>query len=229
MCCEEVIDLGCVNSCDDIVTPVELIGTDTYYVRYMFNNSEIERTFTATGVDGYLEVPASIFNEFGPVTFALYDSQDAFINCYKFDVSPRTVIVEDTELITVLNSSVEYVSESCDGTYTNVILQVLLSDYTLFSDDAVIYFRVNKTIPTEARFIAHDGSSLTAGPDTNSFIIPDASSITSGNMTIILQLVNPGCASAVAVEIRVLNYSGLDEGVSIGTNTALSFTTESGN
>ena len=229
MCCENPIDLGCVNSCDNVTTAVTLIGTDTYTVRFMFNGVEITRTFTTTGVDGFLEIPAHYFNEAGSVTFALYDSQGTYINCYKFSVSPHTVIVEDTELITVLNSSVEYVSESCDGTHSNVILQVLLSDYTLFSDGSVIYFRINKTIPTEARFITHDGSSLTAGPDTNSFIILDASSITSSNMTIILQLVNPGCASAVAVEIRVLNYSGLDAGVSIGTNTALSFTTESGN
>lgn len=229
MCCDEVIDLGCVNSCDDVVTPIALIGTDTYYVRFMFNNSLIERVFTTTGVGGFMEVPASVFNEFGPVTFSIYDSQDEFINCYKFNVSPKTTVTEDTELITSLSSSVEYVSESCDGTYTNVILQVLLSDYTLFNDDAVIYFRVNKSIPTEARFTNQDGSSIITGSTSNAFTIPDASGITGSNMFLVLHVANAGCASQIAIEISVLNYSGLIDGVSVGTNSVLTFTTESGN
>lgn len=229
MCCENPIDLGCVNSCDNVTTAVALIGTNTYTVRFMFNGVEITRTFTTTGVDGFLEIPAHYFNEGAPVTFALYDSQGTYINCYKFSVSPSVTIAEDTEAVTSLTSSIEYVSETCDAVFTYVTLRVLLSDYTVFTDDALIYFRLNKSIPSEARFADAAGSSLSIGVGTNYFTIPNAASITASNMLIKLLVANANCLNDIAIEISVLNYDGLIDGVSVGANHNLQFTTQGSN
>jgi len=222
MCCENPIDLGCVNSCEDAITTVALTGTSTYTVRFMFNGVEIVRTFNATGVGGFLPIPTDIFNESSIVVFALYDSQGDYINCFTFTIAPKITVDEDTDAFTYLDSEIVYVSEQCVGDTTTVVLQILLSDYTLLRDGCNIYFEISD--PT-IRFALSAGSSLTPSGDTTYMTIPDASLITSSNMTFKLLVPNAACALNVDVSIRVRNYSAMEANVFVGTNDELNFTT----
>lgn len=225
MCCENPIDLGCVNSCENVTTAVALVGTNTYTVKFMFNGVEITRTFTTTGIDGLLEIPVHYFNEGAPVTFALYDSQGTYINCYKFNVSPMVTLTEDVEDVVVLDSAIEYVNETCDGTYSVVTLRMTFSNIVSFTDGAIIYLRMNKSNPSEARYQDVNGSPIEMTGDLLAFTIPDTANITTSNMLFQLLVNNLNCASPQNIEINVLNYAGLIDGVSIGTNEVLSFTT----
>jgi len=222
MCCEDPIDLGCVNSCEDAITTVALVGTSTYTVRFMFNGVEIVRTFNATGVGGFLPIPTDIFNESSVTVFALYDSQGDYVNCFTFTIAPKITVDEDTDAYTYLDSEIEYVSEQCAGDTTTVVLRLLLSDYTLLRDGCNIYFVTSD--PT-IRFALNAGSTLTVSGDTTYLTIPDASLITSSNMTFKLLVPNASCALNVDVSIQVRNYSAMEANVYVGTNEELNFTT----
>lgn len=222
MCCEDPIDLGCVNSCEDAITTVVLVGTSTYTVRFMFNGVEIVRTFNATGVGGFLPIPTDIFNESSIVVFALYDSQGDYVNCFTFTIAPKITVDADTDTFTYLDSEIRNLSENCADNFTTVILQILLSDYTLLRDGCNIYFELNNQ---NIRFAANSGSTLVPSVDTTYMTIPDASLITSSNMTFKILVPNASCSLNVDVEIRVRNYSSMEANVFVGTNEQLIFET----
>lgn len=84
MCCENYIDLGCFNHCDDLDTGVIIPSNGDYKIFLEFNFGLTE--YLVTGVAGDNFIIPDAFNENYIYTFNIYDANNVLLNdtCYRF-------------------------------------------------------------------------------------------------------------------------------------------------
>ena len=95
MCCDDdIIDLGCWQSCDSIKTLIEIEYEGYFRISYNFNGAVINRRFKGTIDNGKLVLPAGLFNEDYVTRFELFDDEKAKIGCYKVKIYPTQEYVQ---------------------------------------------------------------------------------------------------------------------------------------
>lgn len=152
MCCDNPINLGCVGSCESVTTDIVVACSSAYTVQYEFNGAIISYTMQAN--EGYLSIPAGVFNEDYNTTFKVKDMSGQVVGCYKVNVSPSVGSPVQLSSGSVLTSSIELVKGLCaDGVPTGiqqVDLTITLNDSTLLEAGTSITLDV--TIDPELLF-----------------------------------------------------------------------------
>ena len=105
MCCDDdIIDLGCWQSCDSIKTLIEIEYEGYFRMSYNFNGSIINRRFQGTRLNGKLVMPAGLFNEDYVTRFELFDDENVKIGCYKVKIYPTQEYVQSS-IIPIVTAS----------------------------------------------------------------------------------------------------------------------------
>lgn len=105
MCCDDdIIDLGCWQSCDSIKTLIEIEYEGYFRTSYNFNGAIINRRFKGTKDNGKLVLPAGLFNEDYVTRFELFDDEKAKIGCYKVKIYPTQEYVQKS-IIPIVTAS----------------------------------------------------------------------------------------------------------------------------
>ena len=140
MCCDDdIIDLGCWQSCDSIKTLIEIEYEGYFRMSYNFNGSIINRRFQGTRLNGKLVMPAGLFNEDYVTRFELFDDEKVKIGCYKVKIYPTQ----------------EYVQKS-------IIPIVTASDYNCSEGSVTFTLRFEFTAEDQLRLLT-DGSKFRIG------------------------------------------------------------------
>lgn len=117
MCCDEnVMNIGCFQSCDNIQTLIEVDFAGYYRLRYEFNGAVINKRFYGTLNNGNLIIPKGLFNENSSQTFELTDDEGTLIGCYKITIYPTQQYVVPS-IIPVINIT-NYACIDGDVTFT---------------------------------------------------------------------------------------------------------------
>ena len=156
MCCDDdIIDLGCWQSCDSIKTLIEIEYEGYFRISYNFNGAIINRRFKGTKDNGKLVLPAGLFNEDYVTRFELFDDEMTKIGCYKVKIYPTQEYVQKS---IIPNISIQ--NYSCVGGGITFQLDFEFDDindmYKVFKNGS--FFRFS--------FIANDGTQE-AGTLTN--------------------------------------------------------------
>lgn len=113
MCCDEdVIFLGCFQSCEPIQTEIDRDYEEYLRVKQDFNGAVINERFLGTLNDGKLVIPAGLFNEDYMTQFELLTDAGVRIGCYKIKTYPTQTYVQKSIIPTVTVSDYECI----DGT-----------------------------------------------------------------------------------------------------------------
>jgi hypothetical protein len=216
MCCDNPIDLGCFNSCENILTNVSLVGTWTYTIVYNFNNSEVTQTFTTTGNNANkLEIPYNLFNESTSTTFALYDNEGAYINCFKFNMVSSTFIVNTDDSLNTVSS---YQFDGCATSKLTGKFIIEFSNYDALQNGTTFNFTpdidiipsgsTTATLTAISTGITVSGTTITIVDKT---LLPLDFKIYIGAL-----IVNPACLQQMTIGGEVTAYSNIIEGFKIG-------------
>ena len=222
MCCDNPIDLGCFNSCQDILTNVALVGTWTYTIIYDFNGAEVTQTFTTTGnAASKLEIPHELFNESTDTTFALYDNEGAFINCFKFNLVPST-FVENTD--DSLNTVSSYQFATCSNSQLRGKFLIEFSNYDALQNGSTFNFSpdidIIPTGSTTATLTALSGGISVSG--TTITIVDKTLLPTDFIIKINALIINDECSEQMTIGGEVTAYSNIIEGFKIGVQVPCS-------
>ena len=135
MCCDDdIIDLGCFQSCDQITTLIEIPYEGYFRLTYLFNGAVINRRFKGTRVNNKLVIPSGLFNEDYVTKFELFDDEETKIGCYKVKIYPTQ----------------EYVQAS-------IIPDVIVEDYSCTGGEVNFRLLFEFTAEDQARLLT-DGS-----------------------------------------------------------------------
>ncbi len=105
MCCDDdIIDLGCWQSCDSIKTLIEIEYEGYFRISYNFNGAIDNRRFKGTIDNGKLVLPAGLFNEDYVTRFELFDDEKVKIGCYKVKIYPTQEYVQKS-IIPIVTAS----------------------------------------------------------------------------------------------------------------------------
>jgi len=201
MCCDDdIIDLGCWQSCDQIKTLIEIEYEGYFRITYLFNGAIINKRFKGTKDNGKLVLPAGLFNEDYVTRFELFDDEMVKIGCYKVKIYPTQ----------------EYVQKS-------IIPIVTASDYNC--SEGSVTFGLSFTFTTEDKYrllqngskfqIGFEGfgefyaSNLTAGLLFNgSFEVDDINALTTP-FGCDIELLVESCPSEIV--IKLISYSNMKD------------------
>jgi len=113
MCCDEdVIFLGCFQSCEPIQTEMDRDYEEYLRVKQDFNGAVINQRFLGTLNEGKLVIPSGLFNEDYMTQFELLTDAGEHIGCYKIKTYPTQTYVQKSIIPTVSVSDYECI----DGT-----------------------------------------------------------------------------------------------------------------
>jgi hypothetical protein len=222
MCCDNPIDLGCFNSCQDILTNVALVGTWTYTIIYDFNGAEVTQTFTTTGnAASKLEIPHELFNESTDTTFALYDNEGVYINCFKFNLVPSTYVINTDDTLNTV-SSFTYVA--CNNSQLTGKFTIEFSSYDALQNGSTFNFTPDIDIipsaSTTATLTALSGGISVSG---TTITIVDKTLLPNDLKIILLALIiNEECSDMMTIGGEVTAYSNIVEGFKIGVQVPCS-------
>lgn len=222
MCCENPINLGCFNSCENVVTNVALVGLGTYTIKYDFNGSEIVIGFTTTGVGNFLHIPSKYFPEDIDLTFALYDNEGEYIGCYKFSNLPATL---QLSTYTSIESVTDFSFVECVDFFINGVFTIDFGNFDRFQDGSIIYFTPtitknpsassSATLTAISSGISISGSTITVDDFS---ALPD-----DGKLVFEIAITNEDCLQTTNITGQVTGYDNLiDEtkiGVQVPSNT----------
>ena len=105
MCCDDdIIDLGCWQSCDQIKTLISIDYEGYFRMTYIFNGAVINGRFKGTKDNGKLVLPAGLFNEDYVTRFELFDDEMVKIGCYKVKIYPTQEYVQKS-IIPIVTAS----------------------------------------------------------------------------------------------------------------------------
>jgi len=226
MCCENPTDLGCVNTCDDIVTTVEQSGIEKVYVRFMFNGSEITHSWNGEpNEDGFLVIPPGIFNETAPVTFAVYDQNMTLKGCFKVKVGLNAVLpVEANEDEITLSTTLEYIEQFCQGGDSRFVsIRIVFSNPELISVGTILHMTAQTVDGNQCTFVAPDTSYFEI--DETGFPVLNTAIVDEQYLTMYIVFTGVACTTPHDIEMQVTGYSQLPENTVIGTNELLTVST----
>lgn len=111
-CCDNPIDLGCLSSCDPIVTNATATCAGGYSIVYYFNGAAVSIPFYQSA-PGYITIPAGYLNESYNGQFRLYDASGELIGCYTFTMSASSTVSAMPTDSEILTTTMEVVSTAC--------------------------------------------------------------------------------------------------------------------
>jgi len=206
MCCDDdIIDLGCWQSCDSIKTLIEIEYEGYFRISYNFNGAIDNRRFKGTIDNGKLVLPAGLFNEDYVTRFELFDDEMTKIGCYKVKIYPTQ----------------EYVQKS-------IIPIVTASDYNCSEGSVTFTLRFEFTAEDQLRLLQNGSNFRVQFEDFGSYNISNynISNLTSGliyttgfEVSDINALTTPfGCDIEILVEscpseiaIKLVSYSNMKD------------------
>ena len=216
MCCENPINLGCFNSCENILTNVVLVGTWTYTIVYDFNGAEITQTFTTTGNSASkLEIPHTLFNESSDTTFALYDNEGDYINCFKFNIVPSTFVVNTDDSINTVSS---YEFEACSNSQLTGKFLIEFANYDALQNGTTFNFTPDvDVVPSGSTTITLTALSGGISVSGTTITIVDKTLLPPDFIIKINAIiVNVDCLETMFIGGTVTAYSNIIEGFKIG-------------
>ena len=228
MCCENPIDLGCVGSCNDVVTNIASSCASSFTMTFDFNGATITKTISHNGI-GFVTIPSGIFNENSNTTFAVYDSGGTYINCFKVKVTPGVVVAQDT---TSLTSTITLDKDLCQSGVPTALLPIkatiVFNDLSLLQDGSTIDIVANMS-DGEAYGISAVSSGISVSNSPNHTItITDISQLTDNTIEIQINVVIDDCNADLTANAYLSCFSNLPTGISIGLQQ-LSNTIQNGN
>lgn len=219
MCCDNPIDLGCVNSCENITTNIVVSCSNSYTIHYEFNGAVINYTMQANS--GYLTIPAGIFNEDYSTTFQIKDTSGQIIGCYKVNISPS--IVSPLQVVNdVLNSHINLEMELCEeGVPTSlqpVNVSIVLNDSSLLQAGSTIALDLNLDPSLIFGFTSLNTNAytVTAGPIIT---IVNIDEIVNNTINLLLNIVVETCNTSFEGQLSVSCFSNLPSTTLIGLQT----------
>lgn len=199
MCCDEnVIFIGCFQSCDNIQTLILLDFAGYYRLRYEFNGAVINKRFYGTLTDGKLLIPKGLFNENSSQTFELTDDEGVLIGCYKITIYPTQQYVVPS-IIPAVNIS-NYNCINGDVTFTLGFGFTAWEQADLFKTGSK--FKISFIGASSATYI-----NFSAGLDyTSMFEITDFDALPL-NFGCDVQIQSVGCETPIYIQL--VTYSNL--------------------
>lgn len=227
MCCDNPINLGCVSSCESVTTDFVVTCSGAYTIQYEFNGATISYTMQAN--EGFLTIPAGVFNEDYNTTFKVKDMSGQVIGCYKVNVTPSVGSPIQSSGASVLTSNIELIKGLCTTGMPNGTqeceINILLSDSDLLQAGTTIDLVVN--IDPE---LTYGLTSLNTGAYTilgDTITIVDPSEIVDNTINLSMNIiVSASCNTSFESQVSVGCYNNLPTttilGVQIPSNTIIS-------
>jgi len=213
MCCDDIIDLGCVSSCSDIVTNVATVCDFTYTITYEFNGALITYTRTYNGNNDFVKIPASLFNEDSSTTFKMYDNNGELLSCYKVRISPGAAVNQGgiTDYIT---SQTVIEDNGCSNNIRQYSIFINFNDKNLLQNGSKILLDLS-IAPTHSYTLVN---AIGAAIQLNGLVITiiDIDGIFGNSIELLLNVVVNNCNQQLHVTAGVGGYCNLPAGVGIG-------------
>ena len=221
-CCENPIDLGCVSSCDDVVTNITASCAQQYLVTFEFNGATFSRRVSHNDDAGYFTIPAGTFNENYNTTFQVYDQAGEFVACYKVKTTPSASFDYGDSESGALTSTIEIEpSGLCDdglgGSTLPILVTITVPDINLLQNGSTITLDSNITGGTLGSFTAVSTGITIAG---STITITDIDELVGNEIQVQLNILLTGvCFSNYTANVIVSCYTNLPSGTAVGTQT----------
>ena len=220
MCCENPpIDLGCVGSCDPIITNVVSNCATSFTMVFEFNNTVITRPLSYTGT-GYVSVPPGIFPENSVVNFKLYDSAGVFINCFVVRITVGMIKTYPTgeELTSRILLTKELCQDGLPSSLLPVTVDVLFNDITLLQTGSLFTIEQNYI---SGGVIPYSITAVSSGINVigDMIVLQNIPLIGGNNVRLQINYVIPSCAHEFRLYLSVTCFGLVPEGVSLGIQT----------
>jgi len=201
MCCDDdIIDLGCWQSCDSIKTLIEIEYEGYFRISYNFNGAIINKRFKGTIDNGKLVLPAGLFNEDYVTRFELFDDEMTKIGCYKVKIYPTQEYVQKS-IIPIVTAS-DYNCSEGSVTFT------LRFEFTAEDQLRLLQNGSNFRVQLEG-FGSYNISNLTSGLIyTTGFEVSDINALTIP-FGCDIEIFVESCPSEIA--IKLVSYSDMKD------------------
>lgn len=219
MCCDNPIDLGCVNSCNPVTLDIGVSGTRKIEIRYNLGSSDIKRSYTATIADDTLELPADFFNEDLETIFGVYDQNGDLLKCAKIKVLPCGYSDADEDTTLQVDSSIVIGLLSCTANTLTMEVAITFSDTDAIIDGTKIYLNLVSETAGFVPDVENPGVAYLDVDNDNVITILDAAAMFAGAGCVVrVKTNNTGCSSTIDMKAQVAAYDGLETGYTIGLN-----------
>jgi len=202
MCCDDdIIDLGCWQSCDQIKTLISIDYEGYFRMTYIFNGAVINGRFKGTIDNGKLVMPAGLFNEDYVTRFELFDDEMVKIGCYKVKIYPTQEYVQKS-IIPIVTAS-DYNCSEGSVTFT------LRFEFTAEDQLRLLQNGSNFRVQFEGFGSSYNISNLTSGLIfTTGFEVSDINALTIP-FGCDIEIVVESCPSEIA--IKLVSYSDMKD------------------
>jgi len=202
MCCDDdIIDLGCWQSCDQIKTLISIDYEGYFRMTYIFNGAVINGRFKGTKDNGKLVLPAGLFNEDYVTRFELFDDEMVKIGCYKVKIYPTQEYVQKS-IIPIVTAS-DYNCSEGSVTFT------LRFEFTAEDQLRLLQNGSNFRVQFEGFGSSYNISNLTSGLIfTTGFEVSDINALTIP-FGCDIEIVVESCPSEIA--IKLVSYSDMKD------------------
>ena len=219
MCCDNPIDLGCVNSCNPITLDIGVSGTRKIEIRYNLAGSDIKRSYTATIENDTLEIPADFFNEDLQTLFGVYDQNGALLKCAKVNVLPCGYSDDNQDTTLQVGASIVIGFVSCTSNTLTMELAISFTDTDAIIDGTKIYLNLVSETAGFTPDVENPGVSYLDVDNDNVITILDAAAMFAGAGCVVrVKTNNSGCNHSLDMKAQVAAYDGLAAGYTIGSN-----------
>jgi len=201
MCCDDdIIDLGCWQSCDSIKTLIEIEYEGYFRISYNLNGAIINKRFKGTKDNGKLVLPAGLFNEDYVTRFELFDDEKVKIGCYKVKIYPTQEYVQ-ASIIPIVTAS-DYNCSEGSVTFT------LRFEFTAEDQLRLLQNGSNFRVQLEG-FGSYNISNLTSGLIyTTGFEVSDINALTIP-FGCDIEILVESCPSEIV--IKLISYSNMKD------------------
>lgn len=217
MCCENPIDLGCVFSCDDVVTNITSECANVYTISFEFNGAVVTKQVSFNGE--YLTIPSGIFNDNYATTFKVYDNTGEFVDCFKVTILPSLKMANDTngELTSSITLTADQIcQEGIPSSIMYVSCALEFSDISLLQNGTEIDLDVVITGGTFASLLTTTPGTIPSGSKVT---ISDISLITGNTIDLFIGMNIDDCGDDYTMQASIECYSNLPATTLIGTQT----------
>jgi hypothetical protein len=220
MCCENPpIDLGCVGSCDPIITNVVSNCATSFTMVFEFNNTLITRPLSYTGT-GYVSIPPGIFPENSVVNFKLFDSAGVFINCFVVRINVGMIMTYPAgeELTSRILLTKELCQEGLPNSILPVTVDVLFNDITLLQVGSLFTIEQNYI---SGGVIPYAITAVSNGINVigDMIVLQNIEDIGGNNVRLEINYVIPNCSHEFRLYLSVVCFGLVPDGVSLGIQT----------
>lgn len=220
MCCDNPIDLGCVNSCSAVSVDIGVSGTMIVDIRYNLAGSDIQRVYTTTVEDDLLVIPQDFFNEDLETLFGIYDQNGTLLKCCKIKVLPCGVSAsgEDTTMQVSTSCVVGFVS--CTSNTLTMEVAITFDNEAAIVNGTKIRLNLVSTSDGFTPDVENPGVAYLEVDNDNVITIIDADAMFAGAGCVVrVKTNNSGCNHTINMKAQVASYDDLASGYTIGTNT----------